>query len=154
MLLKKQTEDGVISAIYSSSNILASKYDTANGNLIITFKVGSQYRYDAVSVADYTRFEIDESQGVIFNTHIKKYPFEKLSPIDVKLLTEEILAIKDAKAKSLINEKKQNIAVTLQSAIAFCGPVPSGLTQDDVDTMLKDSLEKLQSQISDYLTIK
>ena len=152
MLLKKQTQDGIISALYASSSILASIYDTANGNLTITFKVGSQYQYANVSEADYVRFEIDDSQGIILNTHIKKYPFLRLANTDVKLLTEEISGLKAVMVKSAAEEKKANIVFALKNSLSLTHGILYGLTQDDVDTMFKDSLSMLQSKINDFLT--
>ncbi len=151
MLLKKQTQDGIISAIYASSSILASTYDTANGNLTITFKVGSQYQYSNVSEADYVRFEVDDSQGIILNTHIKKYPFLKLPNTDVKLLTEEISELKAAVVKSETEKKMANIIFALKNSLSLTHGIPDGLTQDDVDTMFKDSLLMLQSKINEFL---
>jgi hypothetical protein len=152
MLLKKQTEDGIISALYASSSILASIYDTANGNLTITFKVGSQYQYANVSEADYVRFEIDDSQGIILNTHIKKYPFLRLANTDVKLLTEEISELKAVNDKAKADAKKFMIVDALKYSLSLTHGIPAGLTQDDVDTMFKDSLLMLQSKITDLLT--
>jgi len=153
MLLKKQEKGGIISALYNSSNVLASEYDAANNSLTVTFKVGSRYKYNGVTNADYTKFELDESQGIILNSHIKKYPFEKLTAIDAKLLNEEAATIKDTAAKQVVNDKKDKLIVTLKSAVSLSGSdVPLGLTQDDVDTMFNDSLEKLQTQITEFLT--
>jgi hypothetical protein len=75
MLLKKQENDNVTKAIYASSNVCASTYDRTTKNLTIIFNNGGQYRYTNVSETDYTRFELADSQGVIINSHIKKYAF-------------------------------------------------------------------------------
>lgn len=152
MLLKKETKDGIISAIYASSSILASTYDTANGNLTITFKVGSQYQYANVNEADYVRFEIDDSQGIILNTHIKKYPFVRLANTDVKLLTEEVAELKAVRVKEVAEQKMANIVFALKNSLTLVTGVPVGLTQEDVDTMFKDSLSMLQSKITEFLT--
>jgi hypothetical protein len=82
MLLKKQEKDNVTKAIFSSSNICASTYDRTTKNLTIIFNKGAQYKYPNVSETDYTRFELADSQGVVFNSHIKKYDFEKLDNVD------------------------------------------------------------------------
>ncbi len=89
MILKKQERDNIIKAIYDSSNILASVYDGNNKDLTIIFKKGAQYKYPNVSAIDYILFETAESQGIVFNAHIKKYPFEKLEEMNpVELITE------------------------------------------------------------------
>jgi hypothetical protein len=95
MLLKKQDKDGKIKTIYSSSNICASTYDKDTKSLTIIFSNGNQYCYKDVSQTDYTRFELADSQGKTFNSHIKKYVFEKLDVLDVKDIINEITVIKD-----------------------------------------------------------
>jgi hypothetical protein len=95
MLLKKQDKDGKIKTIYSSSNICASTYDKETKSLTIIFSNGNQYKYIDVSQTDYTRFELADSQGKVFNTHIKKYTFEKLDSLDPKDIINEITVIKD-----------------------------------------------------------
>jgi hypothetical protein len=91
MLLKKVEKDNLIKALYESSNILASIYDSTTGNLEIIFKAGTKYKYPNVSKTDYMRFEIADSQGAVFNTHIKKYTYEKLANVNTTLITEEFL---------------------------------------------------------------
>jgi hypothetical protein len=81
MILKKQTKDNLVKAIYASSNICASTYDTQTKDLVIIFNNGGQYKYPNVSETDYTRFEIADSQGAIFNSHIKKYDFQKFKQV-------------------------------------------------------------------------
>ena len=71
MILKKQEKNGVVKALYDSSNIVASIYNPATSDLDLIFKAGTKYRYNGVSKSDYMRFEIAESQGTVFNTHIK-----------------------------------------------------------------------------------
>jgi len=95
MLLKKQDKDGKIKTIYSSSNICSSTYEKDTKNLTIIFSNGNQYCYKNVSQTDYTRFELADSQGKTFNSHIKKYTFEKLDVLDVKDIINEITVIKD-----------------------------------------------------------
>ena len=88
MLLNKTEKDGVVSAHYDSSNILASKW---NGkDLTVFFKHGASYTYNAVSRTDYARFELAESQGVILNAKIKAYSFTKNDAVDVAEILKEI----------------------------------------------------------------
>ena len=100
MILKKQEKDSITKAIYDSSNICASTYDRANRDLTIIFKNGGQYKYTNVSETDYTRFELADSQGAIFNSHIKKYAFDKLGKVDASSLLTEISSLKNEKKDS------------------------------------------------------
>jgi len=99
LLQRKKEADGTIVAIYSSSNILESKY---NGkDLVITFKRGASYTYKDVTEKDYMRFESDESQGVAFNAKIKpKYEFSKNDVVDTTTIESEI----DEAKKSEVDE--------------------------------------------------
>jgi hypothetical protein len=94
MVLKRQEKNGKIKAMYSSSNICASVFDTENNNLTLIFSHGGQYLYEGVSKTDYTRFETAESQGSVLNTHIKKYPTSKLDPIDTTDILKEVSELK------------------------------------------------------------
>ena len=90
MILKRIEKDGIVKAIYKSSNILASKYDKNNKTLNVTFNRGTNYTYMGVSLTDYTRFEIAESQGKVLNTHIKQYETIKGDDIDPSKIINEI----------------------------------------------------------------
>jgi hypothetical protein len=103
MLLKKQEKDNLIKTIYASSNICASTYDKTSKDLTIIFNNGGQYKYPNVSENDYTRFELADSQGVVFNSHIKKYSFEKLDKVDPSKILAEITELKDAEKKAKID---------------------------------------------------
>jgi len=97
-MIKKRVENGgIVNAIYESSNILASKYDLKTKALTITFNYGGQYTYNDVPLTDYTRFESESSQGVVFNSHIKnKYETINEGKVDVTLIKESLnQAIKD-----------------------------------------------------------
>ena len=90
MILKRVEQNGIVKAIYKSSNILASKYDKTNETLTITFNKGTNYTYTGVPATDYTRLEIAESQGKILNSYIKKYPTTKNADIDPSLIIAEV----------------------------------------------------------------
>lgn len=90
MIFKRIEKNGIVKAIYKSSNILASKYNKANEELTITFNKGTNYTYSGVRASDYTRFEIAESQGQMLNKYIKKHPFTKGEDIDPTLIIGEI----------------------------------------------------------------
>lgn len=91
-IIKKLISESVIETMYDSSNILASKYDTANKTLIVIFKNGGQYQYPDVSYTDYYNLDNADSQGAVFNTSIRKnYPtFQKLDSINVEEYIKEI----------------------------------------------------------------
>ena len=103
MLLKKQETDNKTKSIYESSNICASTYDKSNSSLTIIFNNGGQYIYEGVTSSDYLRFEVADSQGAVFNSHLKKYPFQKLDKVDVKDILLEIDSIKNIEDKIKIN---------------------------------------------------
>ncbi len=90
MIVKKQEKNGKVKAMYSSSNICASVYDTATSDLTLIFNNGGQYRYAGVPKTDYMRFEMADSQGSVMNTHIKKYPFTKLDKVDTTEILKEV----------------------------------------------------------------
>lgn len=94
MILKKQENENEVRGLYVSSNICASIYDKSSGDLTVLFNNGGQYKYPKVSLTDYTRFELAESQGVVFNSHIKKYPFQKMDKVDVSELLKEVSELK------------------------------------------------------------
>ena len=103
MLLKKQETDNKVKSIYESSNICASIYDKDNSSLTIIFNNGGQYIYEGVTKGDYLRFEMADSQGAVFNSHLKKYSFQKLDKVDVKDILVEVNTIKNAEDKVKID---------------------------------------------------
>ena len=141
MLLKKQEKNDVIKAMYSSSNVIASIYDKDSGDLTLIFNKGSQYKYPKVKLTDYTRFELAESQGKVFNSHIKTYSFEKLDNINVDTIIKEIDILKEAEEKALL-EAKQLKLVTIMKNL---------LTNTDV-IYTETQLNGLQEALSELLT--
>jgi hypothetical protein len=119
MLLKKQEKDNVTKAIYASSNICASTYDRTTKNLTIIFNNGGQYKYPNVSETDYTRFEIADSQGVIFNSHIKKYDFEKLDKIDASSILTEVTELKEVENKIKIEGVTKFMMTAINAVIVY-----------------------------------
>ena len=95
MILKRKEKEGVIKAIYSSSNICASVYNTVTNELSIIFNHGGQYKYTDVAKTDYMRFETADSQGSVLNTHIKKYTTSKLDNVDTTEILKEVEQLKD-----------------------------------------------------------
>ena len=68
MIIKKQEKNGKIKAMYSSSTICASIFDTLTKDLTVIFNNGGQYKYPNVELTDYTRFETSDSNGITFST--------------------------------------------------------------------------------------
>ena len=83
-------EGGLVECLYKSSNILMSEWDSKSRSLIITFSYGGKYKYHDVNPKDYLRFEVDKSQGVVFNKHIKHHKTDNLGKVDVSELTERL----------------------------------------------------------------
>ena len=144
MILKKQTKDNLVKAIYASSNICASTYDTQTKDLVIIFNNGGQYKYPNVSETDYTRFEIADSQGAIFNSHIKKYDFQKLDKVDTVAIIKEVNELKDADKQIKVNHYTKEMIVKMQAVVAYYE------TTDSIDPAL---YTKLKSTMSDYENI-
>lgn len=90
MILERVEKDGLVKAIYESSNIVASSYDKVKKDLNITFKHGGNYTYQGVGDTDYMRFETADSQGKVLNSNLKKYPFLKHDKVDVDEILEQI----------------------------------------------------------------
>ncbi len=141
MLLKKQEKDNVIKAIFSSSNICASTYDRTSKNLTIIFNNGGQYRYPNVSETDYTRFELADSHGVVFNSHIKKYDFEKLDNIDASSILTEITELKEADNKAKITHYEKTMIDRIQAVAAY---------YEKTQTVDPALYTKMKSSMDDY----
>jgi hypothetical protein len=141
MLLKKQEKDNVTKAIYASSNICGSTYDRTSKNLTIIFNNGGQYLYPNVSETDYTRFELADSQGVIFNSHIKKYDFEKLDKVDTSAILTEVAELKDVEKKTKIDQTTKRMIAAINAVAVYYESTES------VDPAL---YTKMKSLMDDY----
>lgn len=119
MILKKQEKENKIKAIYSSSNICASTYDKDNQTLSIIFNNGGQYLYENVSSTDYTRFELADSQGAIFNSHIKKYSFKKLDKVDPTEILNEVNNYKESEDKIVLNHATKTMIESMRAIITY-----------------------------------
>lgn len=155
MLLKNEEKDGKIKTLYDSSNILASTFDTLTRDLIIIFKAGTQYKYTGVSKADFMRFQLAESQGIIFNTHIKKYSTTKLDSLDPALILLEAVRLKSAEQRALLDGKKSKIIKLMKSIITTSEIFPK---DDEYQKKLDDSflerLNELSLLVNDFIQIK
>jgi hypothetical protein len=141
MILKRQEKDGIVKAMYDSSNIVASVYNNNTNDLEIIFKAGTRYKYPNVSKSDYMRFEIAESQGAVFNTHIKKYSFEKIGNVDVSQLLTETSELKQQEDKALLEGKKAELLVKLKYVV-----------QIENTDLFVNALTTLKKDIDSYLS--
>lgn len=119
MILKRQEKNGTITATYASSNICASTYNKETKDLVITYNNGGQYKYPGVTLTDYTRFEMADSQGAVFNTHIKKYVHEKLDKVDVAQLLAEVTNLKEAEDKLQLENATIIMMHKLKALVTF-----------------------------------
>lgn len=142
MILKRQEKDGVIKAMYSSSNICASTYNTVNNELTIIFNHGGQYKYADVTKTDYMRFELAESQGSVLNTHIKKYTSTKLDGVDTTEIIKEVEALKEDEVKHISPEVATKTMLETMSNI-----ISNYLKSGNVTAT---SLKELKGSISTY----
>lgn len=148
MILKRDEKDGIVNALYNSSNILASTYDLKKNELVIIFKSGTKYKYKNVSKSDYMRFEIAESQGSVFNKYIKNYEFEKMESIDVVKLITEISKASEEEKKGLLESKKNRVYKIIKDVITY-----EKVEDFDFNTF-EAVLIKLKSEIDDFISEK
>lgn len=117
-LIKRIEKDDEILTTYDSSNILSSKFDKKTNDLTITFKRGKQYLYENVSNTDYMRFEIAESQGKVFNSHIKQYKTKQLEDSNnANDVEKEIAEIKQKELLEKIESKKQQLIHHMETMV-------------------------------------
>jgi CRISPR/Cas system CSM-associated protein Csm2 small subunit len=100
MIIDKVEKNGIVEAIYESSNIIASKYNQSDKTLNIIFKHGGSYSYSNVENTDYIRFETAESQGKVLNSNIKKYAFIKNENVDTSEVIDRIKKLKQEEIES------------------------------------------------------
>jgi hypothetical protein len=98
MLISRTENDGVVNALYESSNILASKWD--GSNLTVIFKRGASYTYNNVSKTDYVRFESADSQGAVLNAKIKAYSYTQNDSVTEIGIINEINEVKEKTLKN------------------------------------------------------
>lgn len=140
MILERVEKDGLVEALYESSNVVASSYNKNQNDLTVTFKNGGNYTYQGVSETDYVRFETAESQGKVLNANLKKYPFLKHEKVDVD---DIIKRIKDVKNKEL-----DAMLVGIEDAM-----VDYTNSLHSIDRKDYDYLEKALDRVADMITI-
>lgn len=146
MLVKRNELEGVIiESLFSSSNILASSYNKDTRELILTFNKGGRYKYLDVSFNDYTRFEIAESQGSVFYSHINKHSSEKLTSVNPsKLINEVEKRVKEEKIE-IYNLKLEKMVNGMKEII--------GYSESNTKLITKLKLENLKIVIDGYLEV-
>ncbi len=142
MILKRVEKENIVKAMYDSSNILASIYDNTTNDLSLIFKGGRKYKYANVSKSDYMRFEIAESQGDVFNTHIKKYSFERLEDVDPTRIITEAEDLKTLEYNALLRGKQTELMAKMNTVIISEG-------NESFNKLLLD----LQIILNDYLSL-
>lgn len=96
MLLRKQDENGVVEALFDSSNLYKALYLKEKKIMYVFFKKGGVYSYYNVDNAIYEQFETAESQGEFFTKHLKyntNYPYSKefvMKDFEINDLTNSI----------------------------------------------------------------
>jgi hypothetical protein len=96
MLLRRQEENGVIEALFDSSNLFKCLYLKEQKIMYVFFKKGGVYSYYNVDSEVYGEFEVAESQGQFFSQKIKnnaRYPHSKefkMKDFEVNELTTRI----------------------------------------------------------------
>jgi len=147
MILKRKEKENTIKALYDSSNILGSTYDSNTGDLTLIFKAGTQYKYNGVSKSDYMRFEIAESQGKVFNTHIKKYSYVKLDDIDTSKISLEADDLRNQEKAALIEAKKLEV-VNKINYLAHINDTKQ--KTNEWDTLFLENLTVLKTNIDEF----
>lgn len=99
MFIHRIENEGVISCLFKSSNILASDYNKEKKELVIIFNEGRKYTYSGVDYKDYHRFEMAESQGQFFNKYIKKYPTSKNPNVNTEEMLNQVTQILNEQTK-------------------------------------------------------
>lgn len=149
MLMKRTNIEGIVESTYDSSNILSSIYNEDTNDLIIIFKNGGKYKYPKVSKSDFMRFEMAESQGVVFNTHIKKYSFEKLDNVDLEELMSKLNEnneLKRTEKERAIKAKRNFILEKIKQIAAF--------DENVMDEVYITQFTILKNLIDGYLNIE
>lgn len=141
MLVQRQQDGDLISALYESSNVIASRYDLGTQQLTIVFKSGVGYVYEAVDRKDYAIFELADSQGKIFNKSIKHHTFKTIGEVN---MDEFMYSLKEAKLEEIkslnrsIGEVARKLAVLTEE---------DGLDEEalvNIQTLIRMRSEKLQ----------
>ena len=144
MIVKRLEKNGKIKAMYSSSTICGSIYDTATKDLTVIFNNGGQYKYPNVESTDYMRLETADSNGSTFNAHIKKkyVNFEKLDKLSesaIAAILKEVGELKTSEDNASIDVKTKTMLESMNlliGAYLASGKVDSDLFRKVHDNVL------------------
>lgn len=122
MIVKRLEKNGKVKAMYSSSTICGSIYDTTTKDLTVIFNNGGQYKYPNVESTDYMRLETADSNGSTFNTYIKKKytnfeKLDKLSESAIAAILKEVNELKTAEDNSSIEVKTKTMLESMNILI-------------------------------------
>lgn len=92
-----EDQEGNISSLYDSTNVIASKYNPKNRKFVIIFNNGGQYLYEDVTKNTFDDFQKSKSQGSAVHSIIKKHHSKKIGLIDVSLIIDDIIKLKNKK---------------------------------------------------------
>lgn len=139
MLINRSVDGNLIFSTYQSSNILSSIYNSDSKYLKIIFTNGGVYGYEQVSPTDFTRFELADSQGAVFNKVIKKYSATKLDAMSVDVIKRDVAIKKKADIKLIVSD----FIIDVNSVLSSCGA--------DCDESVVNSINKLTISYLDVL---
>lgn len=147
MLVKKKEENNIIEAIYSSTNVIASNYDRNTNDLILTFIKGGRYKYKNVPINEYIRFEIAESQGDVFYSHIKLHTTEKLTPINTATILTEIQTSIKTENDELLKNKLIIMISNMKQLIELSETNSNWITENKLQS-LKTDIDRYVDQLN------
>jgi len=144
MIIKRNEKDEAIIGLYDSTNIISSNYDKNKKELVLIFQNGGRFKYQDVSNSDYYRFEIAESQGKVFHSHIKSHKTEKLSNVNINEYLCEVNDIINTEKNMLVLEKQKQLL-----------PMINKIIENDNKKQIPElnDIVLLQNQISEIITI-
>jgi hypothetical protein len=95
LLQSSQDQEGKISSLYDSSNVIASKYDPSSRKFVIIFNNGGQYLYEDVTTHTFDEFQKAKSQGSAVHSIIKRHHSKKVGVVDVETIINDINKLKN-----------------------------------------------------------
>lgn len=97
LLQSAEDQEGKISSLYDSTNVLASKYDPSSRKFVIIFGNGGQYLYEDVTKHTFDEFQKAKSQGSAVHSIMKRHHAKKVGILDVETIKEDIEKLKNEK---------------------------------------------------------
>lgn len=95
MLLQSvKDQEGKISSLYDSTNVLASKYDPSSRKFVVIFNNGGQYLYEDVTKTTFDNFQSAKSQGNAIHSLIKRHHVKKIGIVNTDQIITDINSLK------------------------------------------------------------